>query len=762
MPSFADSFWSLDYSGGIDALLSKLYQGCVENDEFIGLFTSKMEHELQYGKKMIATASQCCSSPLGFSMDEGASLKASFKGIAEELGKEGEARCQMGDKIKTLILEPFGTWSRDHRQRLQYSDKIMLAKLKEYNQLKAKNEKSKKKYFNKCRVLEEVRANFESEKLLINFINAQPTKAPTRYFLGDFEYDNDHMKEILKRMLLEIPKKAHKVTLLGTYQNCSSGAEIAHWLKTNLGQSKIEQLEKMGQDLLENGFLRLVGSMGNNFMNSTQMYYQWRPYSFKYAGVTNSASEKSMANFTDYFDDIMSTVTKFDVTDRAAVKKLYDEVTELDRLYFEETVELDAFRCELEETIIDHYSFLEKCELDRLKALKRITSDFNGIISTFQDSLKKTVDNLMLYEESIQPLKDLNFLLENFRTGYYQPKVELYDNFYQSSLKQIFGVDIGTRCRFDKKPVPIIVSSILVYMDSVYPVLEDDAVRLNCWISPVRLQLTHSIRAKLNELASDDQKIYSIKSMHEVFKQYESPAVVSSALKLYLLELPDSLIPSEYFDSIKALYQQYVGVDDQLKRIKGLTSFLSNLPTANVATLDSILTHFTRMIATVGSDEKDDKKAMIDQFVHNLSNEFSTIVLRSNNGYPTTNLFATKLFTDLLQNRSSIFDELKAHQRSATRHKKSLPKIPLSSSPSSSSPTSSTKSSNIQTRLQDAVRNGKRNVSNPDDSSSLKSVSRGLSSIDVNSENVDASTDDTKSPAITTSTTLESPTLEEK
>jgi len=105
------------------------------------------------------------------------------------------------------------------------------------------------------------------------------------------------------------------------------------------------------------------------------------------------------------------------------------EQREADERYKAAVKKLDLLRCSLEELIIHHLQFMEKCELDRLKAIKAVILDFSGAISNVIPSLQSTVDKMMLFQETIQPLGDLRYLLENYRTGSFVPKVQIYDNY---------------------------------------------------------------------------------------------------------------------------------------------------------------------------------------------------------------------------------------------------------------------------------------------------------------------------------------------
>jgi hypothetical protein len=135
---------------------------------------------------------------------------------------------------------------------------------------------------------------------------------------------------------------------------------------------------------------------------------------------------------------------------------------------------------------------------------------------------------MMLYQETVQPIGDLRYLLENYRTGGFAPKVVVYENYYNSADEQTFGVDLEARARADRKRVPALITTILTFLDNRYPDLEGDEARRSVWLVEVPLHQTHRLRDVLNT-----GKGFSVESL----EPYEIP-IIASVLKLYLLELP--------------------------------------------------------------------------------------------------------------------------------------------------------------------------------------------------------------------------------
>src|SRR5690606_14768464 len=109
-----------------------------------------------------------------------------------------------------------------------------------------------------------------------------------------------------------------------------------------------------------------------------------------------------------------------------------------------------------------------------------------------------TVDNMLLFQEAVQPANDLRYLIETYRTGSFIPKVTVYSNYYNKVDDQTFGIDLEARATADRKRVPSIVTTILTYLDNHYPDLEDDEVMRGVWLVDVPLGRTHKLRARVN------------------------------------------------------------------------------------------------------------------------------------------------------------------------------------------------------------------------------------------------------------------------
>ncbi|KAL9051968.1 MAG: hypothetical protein Q9162_005691 [Coniocarpon cinnabarinum] len=678
MTSFAQAFWSNDYAGGLGVLFGKLQQGVQENQQILTVARMRADAEELYGQHMGDIGPACDKYTDGFTRDDGASVRKAYDGVRTEMEQASIKHRKIATNIRELVVYPFGRWCDQHANRVQNSQDELQARIKAHDKQADWVRKLRSAYFNKCRLVEDLE---EEDKLAFQ----EPTKSPPAstspkldtptvkihepdpdedekpvYEIGDDVYEYDQMKKILTHMLNNVRLGETKVPILGTYQNVSTGSEIVEYIQKHLNGTSISYAERVGQDLVNCGFLRLIGNVGSVFANSSRMNYQWRTKAFQMTGMPEKKqviARSSTLTSNDAMDGPVSTVREYlegwnplnnPYPNETPGQKLRREAREADEKYKAGVRKLDLLRCTLEEAMIEHLKFMERCELDRLKAIKSVILDFSGAVSNVIPSLQSTVDKMMLFQETVQPLGDLRYMLENYRTGPFIPKVQPYENYYNSVADQTFGIDLEARARADKKRVPLLVTGILTHLDNTYPLLDGDEARQSIWTVDVPLAATHRLRNDINTGQAPSPA---------VLQTYETP-IVASVLKLYLLELPDSIVSSSLYEIIKTIYTSpTTASDDQTEtRVSVLQNTLGQLRLANIATLDALCTHFARLI---------DLTSASDDYVTNLITILAPCVLRSRT--ESAMLFEEKynvrFLKDLLAHKDAIFGELK---RSAT------------------------------------------------------------------------------------------------
>ncbi|OAA77419.1 Rho-GTPase-activating protein 8 [Akanthomyces lecanii RCEF 1005] len=671
MPGFADSFWSNDYAGGLGVLFGKLQQGVMEDRQILTLARLRAEAEDVYGQRLADIAPAADRVSGGFSRDDGATVRKAYDGMRTEMQDAAKSHQRIAQNIRDLVVNPFARWCDAHESRIQDSQDDLQARTKAHDRQAETVKKLRSNYFNKCRLVEDLE---EENKLAfqepesspkngaqIPEIKVQPHKEEESrddeeiFEIGDEIYQPDQLKKIISHMLSNIKMGETKVPILGTYLNTSAGSDIVEYLQRSMATSSVSYAERIGQDLISNGLLRLIGNVGSTFANSSKLFYQWRPKAFRLAGIPekkqtlNRTFSLPISESSD--SPVVGTVSEYLANwnvlnnshpNETPAQRLQREARETDEKYKSAVKKLDQLRCDLEQSIFIHLKFLEQCELDRLKAIKTVILDFSGTISNVIPSLQSTVDKMMLFQETVQPLGDLRYLLETYRTGGFVPRVAVYENYYNKVDDQIFGVDLEARARADKKRVPVIVTAILTYLDHHYPDLEGDEARRGVWLVDVPLAQTHRLRAKLNNDGVVTQ---------EVFSDFDIPTV-ASLLKLYLLELPDSLVSTHVYEIVRTIYTTPAAEGTESSRIAVLQQTLSQLRLSNIATLDACMNHFTRLIDLTSAD---------DGYVAALAATLSRCILRprAETSLTMEEKHAIRLVRDLFAHKDAIFSELK-------------------------------------------------------------------------------------------------------
>lgn len=375
-----------------------------------------------------------------------------------EMEEASRKHYKIASNIRELVVYPFGRWCEQHAARVQNSQDDLQARVKALDKQAEWVKKLRSSYFNKCRLVEDLE---EEDKLAFKDPQSEASSSPKQppptvkiqepeddpvpVEIGDAVYQPDQIKKILAHMLDNIRIGETKVPILGTYQNVSTGADIVDYIQKHMNANTVGYAERIGQDMITNGYLRLIGNVGSVFANSSRMQYQWRPKVFQLTGYPEkrklSGLERSSTILSTDLDSSIGQVSEYlanwnplnnQYPNETPGQKLKREAKEADERYKSGVRKQDLLRCTLEEAMIEHLRFMERCELDRLKAIKAVILDFSGAISNVIPSLQSTVDKMMLFQETVQPLGDLRYLLENYRTGAFIPKAPIYENYYNS------------------------------------------------------------------------------------------------------------------------------------------------------------------------------------------------------------------------------------------------------------------------------------------------------------------------------------------
>lgn len=659
--SFASSFWTPDYLPGITVLFDKLDQGVAENNQVVNYISARISLESAYASNLQTSSQESFSSKqaaAGFNRDEGASLKQAFQSIMDESNSQADEHARIAANLERMVRGPFSQYAGAHKQRVSNARSTLVGLIKDYQKAVLNVNKAQQAYFTKSRQLEDFSDPTISSfpriitspaasspmsaggiSLTLNRADSAPTTAavvkPQKIDIAHLSYTPTQFATLLTSMLGTIPQETLKVAILGAYENVTTGEEIVRYVRKYLSLKSLGEAEKFGQGLVDAGFLRLVGAVGSRFSGTNSSKYQWQAKAFNFnPDETEEVSDTPTISRTSTFGSVNSksgSVSRFSMVSgyisgllseegeegdsgktptgrESQMSKLQREIADADQRYQDLVNSLDLQRCQLEQTIYETLGFVQQCERDRLVAVKTVLRDFGTSISKSVDTLNKTTSRMLLHEEFIDPLKDLNYLIERYKTGSYAPTPIVYDNFFNATKIQSFGVELKYSAFFvpafldflsqppttasndeasqievpqiettepDNEDTQSIKSGISVASDKTAEFPSASKPTLSIATSAAAMNEANktkyrNIPAESRSLlialwtapqasAVEIQKLRGAINTGKEFNAFQVlgsvpfPIVVST-LKEFLLELPDSIVSSTVYDVIKTTY----------------------------------------------------------------------------------------------------------------------------------------------------------------------------------------------------------------
>ncbi|KAF0540874.1 Rho-GTPase-activating protein [Gigaspora margarita] len=639
---FENSFWTAgNYQKGINILYDKLDQGSVENEEIIDFLKERIAVEELYGKKL-CDLSQISSRPNGFLCDEGASLRRSFEIVKQECDQLGQAHLQMANNLSDLVLKPFLKQSEDYSKNLRASREEITGYLNLFDKMVNEVEKSRNNYISKCQLAEETEeiSTNEAETLSISEKDVRQDQLSI-VTLGKQSFSEDEIMKFLAKMREEIPSKEIKIPILGTYNDAYSGEDITKWLMKNHANAKSWQdAEIIGQELADEGFLRHIGAIGNNFISTPPAYFQFKSKAF-------NLRETEDVNAGIGWGGLIYAIS----ATQPSTKRARKEADEADEAYRHAVRRLDRTRLYLEESMMDQMNIMERREFDRIKASKTAFLNYSATCSTMTSTSQPMSERLMVYHEALKPERDIQFIIQHYRTGPFNPKVTLYTNKYNGSANdQTFGVPLAEKAQKDLKSVPQIVTKCLSCISKGSSGWSKSDKKL-LWITDVPLAAVHALREEIN----DGSKVTLRK-----LREYDL-AVVTGVLKLYFMELPECLLTFGLYDPVKLLYSLSFEDQDENMRVTTISKLITSLPERNYETLNVFISHLHSIVTSADAD--DDYITTLAQIYgyillypdpnpKNETNEETMEIVYINDRHPY------RLFKDLIIHHDKIFNHL--------------------------------------------------------------------------------------------------------
>ncbi|KAI0766927.1 hypothetical protein BD413DRAFT_480506 [Trametes elegans] len=481
---------------------------------------------------------------------------------------------------------------------------------------------------------------------------------------------------LLKRAKAELPLRPVRFPLLGEYKDCFSGEEFASWLNENVKafDGDLDHAEVAARVLTEKyNLLRRLGELGNDFENADDAFYQFRPKAFTLDAPPAKAAEGQVTTPIDKLPPLAQNVVGRTAGFANLVTKAFAtsgepphvrarrEAEVADKEYRIAIRKLDRQRLGLEERIEDGLKTLQKWELDRLRAVKTVLTQYYNTLAKVPKTHAETNERVETLVASFQPEQDIKVLIERCRTGPFRPFAQVYESVSHDESDVVFGIDlrrwadnaywnVGTPGE-KREEVPPVLTALLGALLEAYPKLPNDSERRKTWIYEVPLPAVHHLRETLNAVPPEED------IPRDMLQKYDAP-VLASGVKLWALELDPPLSMYEGWDEMRKLYPT-VGssANQELKpsseqHIQDLQAALQKLPKIHLLVLDTIMKHLKDLIQSTSESESEPNEVYITKLA--LSMGRTILRPKQENEFSIQDRHPTLLFIDLL----SKYDEI--------------------------------------------------------------------------------------------------------
>lgn len=707
---FSTSFWSPDYKTGVAVIFDKLRQGINENTEVLNMVSDRIQIENSYAANLQTFPVSHSPTPNGFNRDEGASLRQSYVSFLDEICNQGLIHSKIAADLERNIRAPFAKWAQGHKIRISESEALVMNKINMYLKKELRVGRLQQTYFAKCRRLEELnmttpttveqsetpttadktlRQSIDSitklslfKRSSLNSVGSVDTQASDAsdastllsishagaVDLGGLEYSPESLGVLLHAILAEIPRGDYRMPIVGVYANVSTGDSIVLWVRKHLEFRNVARAEKFGQSLLDYGFLKPVGLVNSRFMNSSSSRYQWQQRALVFEESDTLFREQSA--FED--ESLPASGNSSDVNlTNSNIVKASNEVKQGDSKYRQEVLELDEMRCSLESAINETLNFVERCESDRLKALAKVLNNFTGDLAVNYGKLSGTVGRMNLFQESINPENDVQYLIKSYKTSYFAPRTVIYHNFDPSITIQTFGVGlnhssfvvalfidyISQRAREEEAEkeklhqakdakVEEEVRKQVRFVETGENVAEETL--LDLWLKDqVPASSVYSLRKQINTGSPFDTSLLDFFPLSVVVKTF----------KEFLVELPTPVISFTIYDLIKGVYNEYgVNFGVSPPHLDALASSLAQLDGCSLDVLKQIINHFSSNKSLYGLEDISNIQRFASALAPCLFRPRVVTGMSMDDKHPTL------LIRDLLMHNEKLFDLISEQQ----------------------------------------------------------------------------------------------------
>ncbi|KAK4516489.1 G4 quadruplex nucleic acid binding protein [Mucor velutinosus] len=600
---FQDSFWaptaSNDYNIGYSVLHSKLKQSTAENKVIVDYIKQRINAEKNHATLLASIVAP--TTP--FESDVGGALKKCFEVVCAESQDSAKEHTSRANDLNTTTLDPLVQFFNRYDRIITQAKKTVESQINQFDVACKLMEEAKLFYVNRCKTLLAVQPDYTDVKMgkALQF----PTRDHAWVWFTDLFKEEEYTKEQLQDLLKDM----------------------------------VSDEEIVIKSLLDIQFLKLED---NKYIKQQSL-------------IASDETDNTVVSESKGFSGFLG---RWGGQQQAKKEDMLFDMMEADKAYQRSVTQAELLRTQTEQVLYVHYEEMESLELERIQTIKQAFISMAASLSNTIPRCKETFDNMMLYQETLKPDKDVQFIVEQYRTGQYCPKPILYENYFHSvAADQLFGVSLEEIARVQGTMVPRLITVGLSVIESGFSKLYDEEKNV-VWTASLPLDRVHAARAEINT-----SKPITCESLQKF-----DLLLLASLLRLYLLELPECLFTFELYEPCKLLYSNQN--QDTDSRLMSISKLLATLPTANYHTAMALLGHFHKLVKQITTDTQFTSSSLAKSFSYILMRPHTESKISIHEKHPQ------RLLYDLIENFDAIFTQEShyAQEKNSSRPSIIIPK----------------------------------------------------------------------------------------
>ncbi|KAJ9093726.1 hypothetical protein QFC21_006322 [Naganishia friedmannii] len=481
-----------------------------------------------------------------------------------------------------------------------------------------------------------------------------------------------------------------RMTMLGSYDSCVSGAELRKWL--------LEHIEGLGNDpsrgseagaaLVKWGLIGRIG-VGRGWQDDEETFYHLKDAAFDTSPFAieslknhirasepaskTSAAAAALENNTPPAPAVStlpslstaSTLVKSYLPALSSLPSGLGSIAEngtdaphvrarreaklADDEYRSGVNELEVMRLRVEEWMEKALKSWERWERERIGSVKTVLGQYQSVISTLPGRMQSWTSEIKIAIEAFKP--DV------------EPTPHIYESLDSDEPEVSFGIDLrkwaGSNWKailrdsgnektngVGKGNVPPAFVALLKGLEMKYSEVPDELQRKS-WIFLVDLRETHELRERIN-----DPHVPLADMLDEVAK-FNAP-VIAATIKLWLLELNPPVCGYDAYEACKTLYAKRNDTQSNERLTSAISDIMSRLSGVQILILDTLFAHLQALVQNTRTEEAD------EVFITKLALSLGRAILRpaTESAVTLQDRTPSRLFTDLYTHRQAIFAPL--------------------------------------------------------------------------------------------------------